>query len=228
LGLRPDCFTNSIEGACNAFILQIELARRMIGTSDARYALLVQTCNISPILPVGEPHSPWFGDACTAVVLGPVAGDHGVLGAAHATDGRYYGAIIAGVPGGVWYGPGDLRLYSQDSLAAVRSFLDIPDKAAEVSAMALQRSGCVMTDVSFYAPHQPTSWFRRVTQEHLGLEHARTIDTFPWAASASAANIPLGLSVAEREGLLVPGDVVLMFAGGAGLSYSSMVMRWGR
>jgi 3-oxoacyl-[acyl-carrier-protein] synthase-3 len=79
----------------------------------------------------------------------------------------------------------------------------------------------------FYASHQATSWFRRVTQGAFQLEHAKTLDTFPWAGSLSAANLPMVLYTAHKEGLLEQDDLVATFCGGTGITYSSLVLRWG-
>jgi 3-oxoacyl-[acyl-carrier-protein] synthase-3 len=228
LGLRPDCQAIATEGACNAFLLQLALAEPIIASGRARYALLVQSCNAISTLPLDQAHSAWFGEGCTAVLLGPVREDRGILGASHRTDGRLHGSIVFGVPNRRWWEGGPVVSYAADPDAARLSFLNVPDNAMEVSAEALDRARCTWADIGFYAPHQGTRWLREVTQAHLGLDHARSIDTFPWAGSLSAANIPLALSLGVRDGLVRADDLVLMFSGGAGLTYSSVVLRWGR
>jgi 3-oxoacyl-[acyl-carrier-protein] synthase-3 len=71
-------------------------------------------------------------------------------------------------------------------------------------------------------------WFRPVTQQFAGLDHAKSVDTFQSTGSLSAANIPFGLYVAEREGRLRHGDAAVFFAGGSGETWSSVALRWGR
>ncbi len=228
LGLAPSCFTLSTEAACNAFMMQLALAESLIASGRARYALLVQTCNISPLLPYDEAHSAWFGDGCAASVVGRVSSDFGVLAHAHRTNGAHHKTIVASVPERRWFDTGNVCVYSADHDGARQSFLDIPDCAADVCGEALASAGLAPADVDVYAPHQPTAWFRRVTQQHLQLTKARGVDTFGLFASMFGANIPVSLELAEAEGILRRGDVVLTFAGGAGLTYSGMVFRWGR
>ena len=69
---------------------------------------------------------------------------------------------------------------------------------------------------------------RRVAQECAGLRRARFVDTYATAGTLSAANVPLVLEVARREGSLQDGDVVATFSGGSGETYSSLILRWGR
>jgi 3-oxoacyl-[acyl-carrier-protein] synthase-3 len=174
------------------------------------------------------PFSAWFGDGCTAVIVGKVPEDRGVLAHAHRTYGQFHRTIVASTRTGRWWDEGRVQLFSADPEGARRSFLEIADCAGDVVGTALRDAGCQHGDVDFFAPHQPTSWFREATRGHLGLEGARSLDTFSWAGSLAGANIPLALSVAENEGQLRDGDRVVMFAGGVGLTCAGMVVRWGR
>jgi 3-oxoacyl-[acyl-carrier-protein] synthase III len=229
LGLSKQCFTMATEAACNSFIMQMDLARQMILGGTAKYALLVQTCNVSPMLPMDQAHSAWFGDACTAEIIGPVAEGRGILASAHRTVGDLHRTIVAGVPDRCWYQDGGkLRIYSADHEGARRMFLELPDYAAEVTGEALANGGLAAADVDFFAPHQATRWMLDVTKKHLRLVKARSVETFSWGGSMFGSNIPMALSVGAREGTLRDGDTVLMFAGGAGSTYSSILMRWGR
>lgn len=227
LGLATSALTMATEAGCNAFMAQLALAQPMVASGRAKYALLVQSCNVTRLLRQEDPLSAWFGDGCAAVVLGPVQDGCGILAHAHRTHGEFHRAIVASVPDRPWYEEGRVCMYSADHEGARRSFLGIADFCAEVAGETLAMAGVAAADVDFYAPHQPTPWFRRVTQEHLRLTKARSVETFEWAGSMFGANIPVGLSIGQRENLLRSGDLVLMFAGGAGLTYSSMLMRWG-
>lgn len=228
LKLPTRCFSIATEAGCNAFQMQLALAQPLVATGQAKYALLVQSCNVSAVTRPEEPLSPWFGDGCAAVVVGPVSEGHGILAHAHRTRGEFHEAIVASVPGGRWYDEGKVQMYSADHKAARRSFLGILDYGVEVTEETLESAGYQASDVDFYAAHQPTRWFREVTQAHFGLTNARYVDTFHFTGSMFGANIPFGLDFARRDGLLRSGDLVLMYAGGAGLTYSSMLMRWGR
>jgi 3-oxoacyl-[acyl-carrier-protein] synthase-3 len=228
LGLSPRCFTLATEAACNAFLMQVTVAQQMIAAGQAKYALVVQTCNISPLLPYDLAHSAWFGDGCAATVLGPVAEGLGVLATSHRTEGSFHGTIVAGVPEACWYRDGGkLSVYSADRAGARKMMLQLPENAAEVTSDVLAQRGYSAADIDFFAPHQATRWMRRVVQEHLRVTKARYVETFHWAASMFGANIPVALSVGEREGLLRHGDLVLTFAGGAGTTHSSVLLRWG-
>jgi 3-oxoacyl-[acyl-carrier-protein] synthase-3 len=182
----------------------------------------------SRLVPTDQPSSAILGDAATAVVVGRVAEGYGLLGRSHATDGTHFNALAVGVPGRRWYEEGRNVFYAADKDVARKLILSVADRAREATGAALADAGLAARDVDFYASHQGTSWLRRVTQAHSGLDHARSFDTFPFAASVMGVNVPLVLALAEREGALVAGDLSVVFSGGLGETWSSLVMRWGR
>jgi 3-oxoacyl-[acyl-carrier-protein] synthase-3 len=228
LGLRNDCFTTSIDGVCNSFLLQLSLAEQMIRGGQARCGLLVQSSAITPLVPREEPFSAWVGDGAAAVVVGKVSEGRGILGRFHRTDGTLYGALVVGNPEGKWYGQGPCIAYSLDSKLSMKMLLGTPDYAYEGIHGALSDAGLGAADVDFVACHQATAWMRCTTLEYCGLGHAKSTEIFPWTGSMSAVNIPFQLSVAQDEGLIDDDDVLVMQAGGTGVTWSGIVARWGR
>jgi 3-oxoacyl-[acyl-carrier-protein] synthase-3 len=173
-----------------------------------------------------HPSSVHFGDGATAVVVGRSARNRGLLSQAHRTDGTLNRAVVCGGAGEEWWNSGPLRTRFPDREAARRMLLSICDVADGVCTEACTRAGVDRSQITFFAAHQATSWWRRVVQEHLGLSGARTLDTYPWTGSLSAANVPFVLHRAEADGILQPGDVVGLFQGGTGASYSFALLRW--
>ena len=228
LDLPTDCFTMTLEAACNGFQQQCTLARAMIAGGDARYGLLIQSSSLSRVLPYQMPYSAWLGDGATAVVVGPTSADRGILGASHKTEGALDNTVLVNVPGGHWYDTARPIVCTESPESVHAMLMGIPDSAKSTITQALSRAGLSPEDVDFYAAHQAFPWYRSVTQTYSGLNHARSVDTFAWAGSLAAANIPLVLATAERQGLLKPDDIVVTQTGGSGLTHASLVIRWGR
>ncbi|MCC6555368.1 MAG: hypothetical protein IT372_20600 [Polyangiaceae bacterium] len=228
LGLPAGCFTTAVEGGANSFLQQLVIAEAMIAAGRARYALLIQSSATSRLVRWEEQSSLFFGDGASAVVVGPVAPGKGVLGRAHRTSGEVRRSIVCGVPGRQWYEEGRIVMYMADAGQTRQMLLNIPDYAKQVIGEALLEAGVRAEDVGFYAAHQGMPWMRAVTQEHAGLQNARSVDTFASTASVQACNVPLMLAGGQREGLLRDGDIVAMFSGGSGMTWSALVMRWGK
>jgi 3-oxoacyl-[acyl-carrier-protein] synthase-3 len=108
-----------------------------------------------------------------------------------------------------------------------RMFLSVCEIAERLLGQCYARAGVDSKDVDFFAAHQATVWWRRVVQEHLGLEHARSFDTYLRAGTLSGANLPFVLHEARNRGLLNTGDLVAMFQAGTGATYSASLLRWG-
>jgi 3-oxoacyl-[acyl-carrier-protein] synthase-3 len=228
LGLPERCLSLSTEASFNAFSVQMELAAGLIRSGAHRYGLLYQSSALTRLIPMDAHYAPWFGDGATAVLVGPATDGSGLLASRHCTDGSLAEAMVAGIPGRRWYDGGRIWWYPRDRNAAQTLFLDVADRAADVVGAAMASAGTSADQVDFYAAHQPTAWFRQVTQEHLGLTSARAIDTFSWAGSLGAANVPLVLGTASDEGLLRDDDIVVTHSGGLGVTWSSQIFRWGR
>ena len=60
----------------------------------------------------------------------------------------------------------------------------------------------------------------------LGLAHDRVVITVDRHGNTSAASIPLALAEACRDGRIKRGDLVLMEALGAGLTWGSALVRY--
>jgi len=227
LGLPKRCMTTSIEGACNTFAMQLTLADQAIRSGRARYVLLVTTAAYSKLIPVEFSLGAWMGDGSTAVVMGPVPEDRGVLAYAHGTEADANKAMVFGIPGARWYDEGRVICYSADKPAAQAVILGAVDRCKEVVTDALAQAGYQPSDVDFYAGHQGGPWLRPVTQEFTGMTNACYVDTFTQFGNLGAANIPLILALAEREHLLSDGDLVATFTAGGGQTYAGVALRWG-
>jgi 3-oxoacyl-[acyl-carrier-protein] synthase III len=228
LGLPERCLSLAVDGACNTFVLQLNLAEKLISSGQYKYGLLVGSSLGSRVVPSQQAGSALFGDGAVAVVVGPVADGYGILGRSHHTDGTRHKAVVIGVPGKRWHDEGRNVFYVESPELGRGLILSVADHAKEVIEEALADASVEKAEVDFYACHQGTAWIRRITQEVAQLDGARSVDTFAWAGSLMGANLPLVFATAEREGTLRNGDVVATFSGGLGETWSSLVLRWGK
>lgn len=228
LGLHRRCASMSLSNACNAFLTSFSLAAAAVAGGSARLALIVQSCAVSRLVDYSRPGSQFWGDCATAAVIGPVQAPGGLIGFAHSSYGELNGGMAAGAPGVPWYEAGRTYLYAPDLHAMRRQALETLDQVKLVADELFRGSGCVPSDVAFFNTHQGFSWMRAAMQEFLGLDRAKSIDTFSWAGNCFGATLPLGLALGARDGLIQSGDLVFLGGLGAGASASAALMRWGR
>ena len=172
--------------------------------------------------------SAWLADGAGAEVVGEVSPGRGLVAAEHFASGQNYEATVADAGGKRWFEDGRIVWHPKDRAGLRRMVTGIPDKARDAWATVLASAQLPHTAVDFYACHQPNGWFRSVTQKCAGLTQARSLDTFPWAGTIGPANIPLVMHTARKEGLLRDGNLVGMFAGGSGETWTASLLRWGR
>lgn len=227
LGLPRQCFAMETTAASHSFLMQLTLAESMIASGHARLALLVQACGASRAVEVDDPISPLFGDGATAVVAGLVSGGRGIQTCAHYADGRHPNTLVASVRGGTWSDLGRGVIHVADAAQMHEVFLKTAEVCKESIDAVLATAGVTARDIGFFAMYQGTPWIHRVVQDYAGLQHARSIDTFSRTGYLFSAILPAELALAEQAGLLVDDDLVLATSGGTGITFGSIVMRWG-
>lgn len=229
LDLPRRCLAVGTEGACNGFALHMSLAMGMIASGQARNVLSVHSSAITRVHGPEEPHSAWWGDGAAAAVIGRVSDGNGVLAAVHNADGNQCDALVLGTgPDKNWWDNGSITTHSINREATRNMLFGMIDRGAAAVASALEQAKLRKSDVDFYATHQSTAWLTRESAKENGLEHAKTLITFPYLCNMNSVNVPFILAMGEKEGMIRPGSVVTTFSGGLGETWSSLVLRWGR
>jgi 3-oxoacyl-[acyl-carrier-protein] synthase-3 len=96
------------------------------------------------------------------------------------------------------------------------------DAAREI----LEQQGLRADQVSLVIPHQANQRIIDAIAEYLELPPDRFFVNLDRYGNTSAASIPLALDEAHRAGRIRRGDLVLLVAFGAGLTYGSALLRW--
>ena len=90
---------------------------------------------------------------------------------------------------------------------------------------ALDSTGLSPTDLKLVICHQSNLRIIESFRKKMGLPKEKVTVHIDRFGNTSAASVPMSLDEARRNGTLVPGDVILMIAVGAGLTWSTMVIR---
>jgi len=80
--------------------------------------------------------------------------------------------------------------------------------------------------ISLVIPHQANLRIIEAISEYLELPMERFFVNVDRYGNTSAASIPLALDEARRTGRIKSGDLTLLVAFGAGLTYGSALIRW--
>jgi 3-oxoacyl-[acyl-carrier-protein] synthase-3 len=97
----------------------------------------------------------------------------------------------------------------------------------QVIENALENAGLKKEDVDFLVMHQANQRILDAAAERLGLTSDRVVSNLSEYGNTSAASIPLALDGAVRSGTIKKGDVLAMAGFGAGLTWASVIVKWG-
>ena len=97
----------------------------------------------------------------------------------------------------------------------------------QVIENALENAGLKKEDVDFLVMHQANQRILDAAAERLGLSSDRVVSNLSEYGNTSAASIPLALDGAVRSGMIKKGDVLAMAGFGAGLTWASVIVKWG-
>ena len=254
LGLRPvPCF--DIRQQCSGFLYGLQLVDAHVRAGLARTVLLVGAevhsgfmpwtnaqwdylYGRSETAPTPEEYA-WntrfrhltvlFGDAGAAVVVKAEDGERGVLDQELHADGKEYDKLY--VPGtGFKHRP-----YTDPEQFARGEHIPVMDgrmvfKMATTSMLAvaeavLKRNGLGAGDLSLVLMHQANKRINEYCQKALGLPDGKVVHNIERHGNTTAATIPLLWDECARGGRMRPGDLVLLVAFGAGMTWGATLVR---
>ena len=104
-------------------------------------------------------------------------------------------------------------------------FKQAVNNLASVIAETLEGTGLTASDIDWLVPHQANRRILEGTAKKLGMALESVVITIQDHANTSAASVPLALEAAVADGRIKPGDVVMMEAMGAGMTWGACLAR---
>jgi 3-oxoacyl-[acyl-carrier-protein] synthase-3 len=218
-----------MQAGCSGFIYAQSVAKQFIVSGRCRNVLVIGAELLSKFLDwTDRTTCVIFADGAGAVVMSEGDLPRGVLASAMHSDGSMsdfinmegggskYPASAETVAKGMHF----IRMRGNETFKiAVRSIED-------VSREVLQMAGLTPDDVSWFIPHQANQRIIDAVRERLGIPAERCYVDIDRFGNTSAASIPIALDEAVRAGKVQRGDVILMAAFGAGLTWAASAVRW--
>jgi 3-oxoacyl-[acyl-carrier-protein] synthase III len=213
----PHAGAIDVGAACTGFLSGLALAAAQIESGRAHWVLLIGADFITRIVNWEDKRTaPLFGDGVGAVVVGPAGDRHGAIG-----------PIVLGADGS-----GGATIQARHADRKLR--MDGPEvykhavaRLSEATFQAVASADLTLDEVDLFVYHQANARIIRAVAGKLDLTADRVVDCIETLGNSSAATLPLGLAVADRDGRLKPGTRVLLAAFGAGFTWGGGVIEWG-
>jgi len=213
-----------ISAACAGFCHGVGIAADMVRSGSARYALVIGVERLTDILDREDRGTAFiFADGAGAVVVGP-SETEGIGPVVWGSDGEQFDLIRQTED---WR---DVMTADAPAMPALTMqgnavFRWASFAMAKIGLQAIDRAGISVDDLDCFVPHQAnmriTDAMARSMKLPASVRIARDVAD---QGNTSAASVPLALHRMVAEGEARSGDLALLIAFGAGLSYAAQVV----
>lgn len=217
-----------VNTACTSFLYGLSTATAMIRTGVVKNAVVIGVELISRYMDWSNRNvAVLFGDGAAAVVLQASERDEGVIGAVLGCDADARPSLrVRGI--GCGYAGRNITL--GDTLWDFDGpviFKRAVKAMSEASSRVLANCGKAAADVDLVVPHQANLRIIESVARHAGIPMEKVVLTVERYGNMSAATVPVALVEALDGGRVKPGALVLMPGFGGGLTWASLLVRWG-
>ena len=230
LGMPTNAACFDLNAACSGFVYALDTACAMLGSGRYKCALVIGVEKLSAVIDWQDRTTcVLFGDGAGAAVIGGSdEPDRGLLGTRLGAFGE--GAELLYISHG-----GSKNPSTAESIAARDHCIRMKGKEVfklavrgmdEAARDILEQHHLRADQISLVIPHQANLRIIEAISQYLKLPMDRFFMNVERYGNTSAASIPLALDEARRSGRIKPGDLTLLVAFGAGLTYGSALIRW--
>lgn len=224
---KAACF--DMEIGCTGFVYALVVGSQFVATGLYDNVLVVGAETLSRLTNWKDRNTcVLFGDGAGAALLGPVEGGRGIIASYLGADGS--GARLLCLPAGGASIPASHR-----SVDEGLHYIHMEGKAVFKFAVKVMNSAvrsvlekCEKNpeDVDLLIPHQANIRIIDSACEQLGIPRDKVMVNVDRYGNTSSASVPIALWEAVREGRVKEGDLLVLVAFGAGLSWGSVAIRW--
>ncbi len=230
LGMRTNTACFDLNAACSGFVYALDTASAMLASGRYRRGLVIGAEKLSSIVDWQDRTTcVLFGDGAGAAVLGQSEQPGiGLLGTKLGAYGDCVDLLC------ITHG-GSSNPTTPESIAARNHCIRMKGKEVfklavramdEAARDILEQHQLHADQIGLVIPHQANLRIIEAISQYLELPMERFFVNVERYGNTSAASIPLALDEARRTGLIKPGDLTLLVAFGAGLTYGSALIRW--
>ncbi len=223
-----------VRNQCSGFLYSLSVADAFVKAGMYKNILVVGAEVHSSALDFtdrGRDVAVLFGDGAGAVVVSASPSpERGIIYSELHADGRHARALYLDI----W----DIskKPYITEEDAKTRQiwpqmdgktvFKHAVTRVEEVILHTLEEARVSPEDIKFVIPHQANMRINQFVAAKLKWPEEKFLHNIERYGNTTAASIPLLLDETYREGKIEPGDLLLLFAFGAGFTWGTTLLRW--
>lgn len=203
--------------ACSGFMYGIVTARSFVLSGEYRNVLVVGADKLSKITDLNDRSTAiLFGDGAGAVIIGEVSENRGILSYELGSDG---------VGGKYLYQDQETNFIRMNGREVFKFAVRV---MGESSQRAVEKANLGPDDINMFIPHQANIRIMESARQRLNLPKEKMSVSVDKFGNTSAASIPLSVKQELENGRIKDDDVVVFVGFGGGLTWGSIVIRWGK
>jgi 3-oxoacyl-[acyl-carrier-protein] synthase-3 len=229
LGLK-NAAAFDISAGCSGFIYSLSVADSFIKSGKFKNVLAIGVDLLSRITDYTDRSTcVLFGDGGGAVVLSAnYENNRGILSTHIHSEGGH--DDILKLPAGGSRMPATLDTVNNHEhyikMKGAELFRYAVTYLKDVAQEAIEYNNLKSEDIDLFVPHQANIRIIEATAKKLGFPMDKVYVNVDRYGNTSSGSIPLALDEAYRSGRIKEGDLVLIDAIGAGLTWASSIIRW--
>ncbi|MEO8305706.1 MAG: ketoacyl-ACP synthase III [Betaproteobacteria bacterium] len=217
-----------INTACTSFMYGLSTATALIRTGVVKNAVVIGVELISQFMDwTNRGVAVLFGDGAAAVVLQASENEEGLIGEKLGCDADVRGILRVRGMGTAYAHHGVMLGDTSWNFDGQEIFKRAVVAMAHASQDVLAKTDHTIDEIDLLIPHQANLRIIESVAKRVGAPMERVYVTVQRYGNMSSATIPVSLVDALEEGRVKPGALILMPAFGAGLTWSSHLVRWG-
>ncbi|WP_438321409.1 beta-ketoacyl-ACP synthase III [Staphylococcus pseudintermedius] len=203
--------------ACSGFMYGIITARSFVLSGEYQNVLVVGADKLSKITDLNDRSTAiLFGDGAGAVIIGEVSENRGILSYELGSDG---------VGGKYLYQDQETNFIRMNGREVFKFAVRV---MGESSQRAVEKANLGPDDINMFIPHQANIRIMESARQRLNLPKEKMSVSVNKYGNTSAASIPLSVKQELENGSIKDDDVVVFVGFGGGLTWGSIVIRWGK
>ncbi len=203
--------------ACSGFMYGIVTARSFVLSGEYQNVLVVGADKLSKITNLNDRSTAiLFGDGAGAVIIGEVSGNRGILSYELGSDG---------IGGKYLYQDQETNFIRMNGREVFKFAVRV---MGESSQRAVEKAHLNAEDINMFIPHQANIRIMESARQRLDLPKEKMSVSVDKYGNTSAASIPLSVKQELENGRIKDDDIVVFVGFGGGLTWGSIVLRWGK
>lgn len=231
LGITNKCTSFDVATACSGFVYGVNIAHSFIQTGMSKRALVVGSEMLSrEVNWTDRSICILFGDGCGVAIIGEAEAEEKseILSTHLGADGsgrEFFDQPIGGAVTPITEthlkeGSHFMRMKGGEMFKVATRTL------AQNAKICLEKAGMTLEDIDWVVPHQANIRIIETTAKLLGISMDKVIVNIGDYGNTSAATVPIAFHEAIADGRIKRGDIVLLDAFGAGLTFGATLLRY--